>query len=349
VGVAWLAANTVVAVYGLFDARRVLWPSGHGAALVASSSVPSSEPGTAGPLRTGAGAESGSVPRRVLVIAPHLDDAAMSCGAGIRHLVDAGAEVTVVTICTQDEEPGAELSPLARRNLRSWGLPERPFEARRAEDAQAMRVLGASLRHLGLKDAFYRTTAAGVFAYPHSVLVPPETTDAAAFARDLAEQLGPVLGEAGEARILCPAGVGGHVDHVLVRRFVEGAVDEARIVYYEEYPYSSRHGLSETGDELVGPARPQIVFVPTERELEARIDAVTCYGSQLRGLFPTSAERVTEVLSARLPLLGGVFARPPRLEKSAERARRSILSDVARVGGEVYWLGDPMARSPFAD
>ena len=284
---------------------------------------------------------------RALFVAPHLDDAAMSCGAGIRRLADRGVDVVVVSVCTEDEPDGAELSRLAVRNHRSWGLETRPFQSRRAEDECAMRALGVHYRHLGLKDAVYRRDPEGRFFYQRSVIAAPDPSDAAAFLADLETRLGPMLRACGDAWVFCPAGIGGHVDHVLVRRFVEGVCERARLVYYEEYPYLSREGVSQTAAGLVGPDASRLVVEPTPSEMRARGDAVACYRSQLRGLFPTNSERFAEVLSARLPAAGSLFVRPPNAEKSAVRAKRLMSADIARAGGEAYWLAVADTGGPF--
>ena len=118
--------------------------------------------------------------------------------------------------------------------------------------------------------------------------------------------------------------------------------------YYEEYPYLSREGVSETTAGLMASESVRIVLEPTTHEMRARGDAVACYRSQLRGLFPTNSERIAEVLSARLPAGGSLFVRPPNAEKSAVRARRLMSEDIARAGGEAYWLAVSGAGSPWA-
>ena len=217
--------------------------------------------------------EPGSAEERVVFVAPHLDDAALACGAGIRRLVDRGVDVAVVTACTEDEEPGVEVSRFAMRNHLAWALPTAPFAARRAEDVAAMRVLGARHLHLGLKDAIYRRDASGELAYPKTVITEPDADDAATFGRALEESLGQVLRECRDGRVVCPAGTGGHVDHILVRDCIERMCDASRIVYYEEYPYvRHEHGTARRRLEELGCRR--VTYTPDARGLRARTGAI---------------------------------------------------------------------------
>jgi LmbE family N-acetylglucosaminyl deacetylase len=284
--------------------------------------------------------------KEAVFVSPHLDDAALSCGGGISRLVSSGTPVAVATICTEDRPADSPISALARRNHASWAAGEAPFERRRREDHAAMAVLGAKPVHLGLLDAVYRTSAHGRLLYRRSVCVPIDPGDSARYLPILGKRLAPILAAHPEARVFCPCGVGGHVDHLLVRAAVEAAVEARRIVYYDDYPYlASKEGAP--GSDVGWPGEMRLRLTPAE--LQARIAAVVCYRSQLRGLFPTLTERALEVLSARTPVLGPHVLPPPNLERSAERAARQISDDVGRAGGERYSWADTGAASPFCD
>jgi LmbE family N-acetylglucosaminyl deacetylase len=282
----------------------------------------------------------------IVVVSPHLDDAALSCGAGIRRLSSAGRAVLVATVFTADREPDAALSPLARRNHASWGVGDLPFERRRAEDDAAMGVLGATPVHLGLPDAVYRTDALGRPLYDASVGVRVHPADLQRSLPLLIERLRPVLAPFPGARVFCPAGVGGHVDHLLARQAVELLCEPRRIVYYEEYPYLARPGAKTAEGEARAHAS---VVIPSRDELDARVTAVTCYRSQIRGLFPSAIERALEVLSAHTPLLGPLLQREPDERASARRAAERIARDVMLFGGERYSWADAEASDPFAE
>ena len=281
-----------------------------------------------------------------IFVSPHLDDAALSCGGGIARLTRAGTSVKVVSVFTADQPPGEPLSPLARRSLASWGAGDQPFELRRAENRTALELLGAEAEDLGLLDAIYRRAASGPPLYSDP-LVPPSREDVERFLPQLTDALrrSSVATRAG-APVFCPAGTGGHVDHLLVRRAVEQIVEPREVVYYEEYPYSTRPETSATPD-AAAESRPFVALPLTPDELDARIAAIGCYESQLRGLFPSEPERLREIASARLPVVGSRLVRPPDLHASRARMAARVRRDAANLGGERYrW---PEGGSPFPD
>lgn len=284
----------------------------------------------------------------VIVVSPHLDDAALSCGGGIARLSGAGVPVTVVTVFTADQPPGAPLSALARRSHASWSVGNQPFAVRRTEDFAALRILGAEAKHLGLLDAMYRRSSWGDELYKDP-LAPLTPHDVKYFLPLLIKTLSHAISAAvPETRIFCPAGTGGHVDHVLVRRAVEQLIEGEMIVRYDEYPYSARPGAAPTV-VATADAWTTGVLPLSGKEIDTRIAAIGCYASQLRGLFPSEPERLREIASARLPMVGRWLALPPDLEASRERMATRVRQDTISRGGEGYqWasrLGPPLPEA----
>jgi len=284
---------------------------------------------------------------RVILISPHLDDAALSCGGGLTRLTRAGVPTTIVTVFTADQQPGLPLTPLARRSHASWGIGDQPFAARRAEDLAAIRILGAKAEYLGLMDAIYRRSPSGVALYSNP-LAAPASDDIEQFVPQLVDALRRTIGPAlPESRIFCPAGTGNHVDHILVREAVAQLVDPEMMVLYEEYPYSARPNSSTTATGGPG-GWPTSTLTLTAEELETRIAAIGCYASQLRGLFPSEPERLREIASARLPVVGRWAVRPPDFAASRKRMAARVRRDTTAQGGERYrW--PPQAKSPFPE
>ncbi len=178
-------------------------------------------------------------------------------------------------------------------------------------------------------------------------LVAPAPEDVERFLPQLTEALrrSSLAAHAG-APVFCPAGTGGHVDHLLVRQAVEQIAEPEEIVYYEEYPYSTRPEAS-AGADAAAESRPFIALPLTPDELDARIAAIGCYASQLRGLFPSEPERLREIASARLPVVGPRLVRPPDVDASRARMAARVRRDAARLGGERYrWS---TGGSPFPD
>ena len=115
------------------------------------------------------------------------------------------------------------------------------MSTRRREDLAACRVLAAQAIHWELQEAIHRLDPGSREAlYPSlerlfGAVAPPEEGLVAALAARLAE-LAELAGEPGSTRIVAPLGVGGHVDHRIVRAAAERAFG-ASLLYYEEFPY----------------------------------------------------------------------------------------------------------------
>lgn len=224
----------------------------------------------------------------------------------------------------------------------AWRLGDAPFSARREEDAQAVQALGAQKVHLDLLDAMYRRDAVGQVLYPKdTVRVPVHPDDWKRYEPAMRERLREVLStHNGDAiQVFCPLAVGEHVDHIIVRRAVEELYTPRQITYYEDYPYAGK--LDDVRAKLGLDGRLEtwesMTISLTRDEVQARIAAVACYRSQMRGLFPSELERWQEIAQARLPVLGRYLDWPADPCASRERMASSVQAYIARVGGERYW------------
>jgi LmbE family N-acetylglucosaminyl deacetylase len=178
----------------------------------------------------------------VLILSPHLDDAAFS----VWHVFAESSEVTVLSVFAGVPEEGF-VTPLDRSHgaLDSAAWVRR----RRREDIDALGQTGAAVVHLDLLDGQYRGRP----------VEPDELTIA------IDGWLRP------DAIIYAPLGVGGHPDHLAVARWavhLRGAGREVRL--FADTPYYLRHGLpSWLGDRPNPKADDQI----TDALAELRIDA----------------------------------------------------------------------------
>ncbi|HSM52028.1 MAG TPA: PIG-L family deacetylase [Thermoanaerobaculia bacterium] len=242
----------------------------------------------------------------LLVLSPHLDDAALSCGGAIARWVREGGQATVVTLFAGDD-PESPRSKLEQDLARWWGLPLGSVVAhRREEDLAASAELGATPLHGPLREAPYRRdAAAGKPLFPTLASLfaasAPEETE---LARELEAFLATL--PAAEA-VWAPLGVGGHVDHRRVRAAAETAYGP-RLAYYEEYPYAARRWGAVW--RVTRPRRAwRSETVPlAESDVAARWRAIACFRSQLAALF------------------GG-----------ADRGERALRRRIARQGGERLW------------
>ena len=237
-------------------------------------------------------------------LSPHPDDVVFSCAGRIWLQVDQGASVLILTVTTGD--PAGPLSPFARRLHARCGLELASLEIRRSEDFEAARMLGAEVLQLDLQDAIYRINPDTDKArYPRlrHLFGPLHPADRD-FSYVLARRLGELLPDCPE--VVAPLGVGGHVDHRLVREAAELSTSTP-LLYYEEFPYAEK---SRALDRILQPSsdwEPEIVSLPQEA-LTAKQAAALAYSSQIDLIFGSTR----------------------RLQRALQRRDRS-------VGGERYW------------
>jgi len=245
-------------------------------------------------------------------LSPHLDDAILSCGGRIARECAAGERIVVLTLFTADE-PATPPSPFAATLARWWSLPPgEVMRARRREDLEACARLGCRPEHAGLVEAPYRLDPAGRPLYASLDALYGTLAEAE---EPSVERLAARLAALDAHRIVAPLGVGGHVDHRLVRRAAERARPDA--LFYEEFPYTEWKWRAL--DRALGRRadwRCEAIEL-TDAELVARREAIECYRSQVPALFRT----------------------PARLAKQLRRA-------VRRAGGERLWRPRSPAPTP---
>lgn len=228
----------------------------------------------------------------LIVLAPHLDDAALSCGALMMHAVRR-TQVTVATLFTEGGEAPYTLS--ARRYLRQVGAQgaQMLYRQRRTEDRAALESIGITCVHVGLTEAlFRRRPRPGQWSlrarllpelahiYPvyrvHITAGRIAAADAGAL-HDVCDVIQRLTGS-GPSVVLAPLGVGGHVDHVVVRTAAE--CSGARVAYYSDFPYNQRNSVQSTFIQRHG-----LVEMRWSHLAEAKVELVRAYGTQVRALF----------------------------------------------------------------
>jgi len=234
-------------------------------------------------------------------LSPHLDDAVLSCGGLIHQLTHSGQPVLVITVLAGDAPAALPQTELINHLHHKWDVGSSPYEARRKEDIAALQTLDAQWKHMPLLDAPYRVGKNGDALYAKQ----------ASLFGDLHPD-DPVLTAnidipAAAEMVYAPMGAGGHVDHLAVNHLAQRLPDALRVVYYEEFPYSSegdeiRHARREGVDQRYGSAAVQTALrgFPTQMEPElialsdedlmAKIDAIRCYRSQLGTFWNNEAE-----------------------------------------------------------
>lgn len=255
-----------------------------------------------------------------IYLSPHMDDAALSCGGLIWEQTSPGStpsgglQVAVWTICAGDP-PGSVYSPFAESLHARWETGSQAAAARRQEDLRSCQRLGAIPRHFSIPDAIYRLSpldGSPLYDSPEALfgaISPLENKLIADLRHELAEALQP------EAELVCPLGIGGHVDHRLVRQTVEGL--GRRVWYYADFPYVVWLGLApdRAGDDLIrdrgapgsdsGRAVESVLFPISEAGLEAWVESVAAHASQISSLWP-GLEEMEAALRSYCREVGGI-------------------------------------------
>jgi LmbE family N-acetylglucosaminyl deacetylase len=152
----------------------------------------------------------------VVVVSPHLDDAAFSLGAAISHAGRSGVQVTVLTVLAGNPESAAPAGDWDSRT--GFGTAGETAAARRAEDADACARLGARPVWLPFSDDQYERGG---------------TDDEIRTA---------VIDAAGSSLVLLPGFPLEHPDHRWLHELLEPAIPAERRGLYAEQPYAAQRG-----------------------------------------------------------------------------------------------------------
>ncbi len=230
---------------------------------------------------------------RVVVLSPHLDDAALSCFGLLRALDDIVSRL-VITICCGDPAPapfwGKDSEFRQEAEPGDYGSPDE----RRREDMAAMNAIGCDFVHLGFSDGVYRrspTSGELIYRTSREKFVQPRIDDAGHIEelflvlRRLCQNMGRIL-------LISPLAVGYHVDHAITAHValrLEG--EDVDLLFYEDLPYvlgtRYRDGLEDS---------PEAALERINRRPEHRYAA---------GVDPAEKARIIEFYASQVPALFG--------------------------------------------
>ena len=175
----------------------------------------------------------------IIVLSPHLDDAALSCTDHIASWRNKGIQVTVDTIFSNFSTQ--EISAYQQRFIRQLKFQDSCDygKARETEDIRAMKMLDVNYRHANFVDAGFRASKQGQPVYPGYQALTPFKVDH--HSEKLLNSLIDYLSLYKDADLVyIPLGVGGHIDHVLVREAALSVINNNKIGFYVEFPYGLR-------------------------------------------------------------------------------------------------------------
>lgn len=165
----------------------------------------------------------------ILVVSPHLDDAALSLGATIYTLARK-QQVRILTVLANDPESTLPAQPWDKRC--GFASAAAAARGRRAEDVAASEILGAQTQWLSFADS------------SHTPMAEPDEIK-----RAVAEAV------CGAETVLAPGYPLAHPDHAMVSALTVEAcfATDSRLGLYVEQPYASRAllGVDRTAGRLV--------------------------------------------------------------------------------------------------
>ena len=167
---------------------------------------------------------------RVLVLSPHRDDAAFSCGHLLEGLLLAGHSLRIVNVCTiSTYAPYLAQSEEDRTHQVS--------KARFEEDVRFVDMLVRTTHSIpdavGMMDLAWMDLPLRWHTEDADTLAPgPLRSDELENLQTALRGLPPA------DLVVCPSALGGHVDHRLVCRAAQSAFPPSSLVFYEDLPYA---------------------------------------------------------------------------------------------------------------
>jgi LmbE family N-acetylglucosaminyl deacetylase len=222
-------------------------------------------------------------PDRHLFLSPHYDDIALSAGGAAALAARAGKQADIALIFGSEPDRSQPLSDFAETMHRNWGMSSSDVIAgRRAEEAEASRILGTTDIFLPFHDAIYR----GHNYTSNEQLFDRPAASEAALPAAIAESLGIATVNPVTIRVYAPLASGFHVDHQIAfeagRLLSEAGHD---VWFYEDLPYSLNPDRLKARLDDLGNRIDVAALVDVRDVWVTKIDAIMAYPSQLPTIF----------------------------------------------------------------
>ncbi len=242
---------------------------------------------------------------RVVVLSPHLDDAALSC-FGLLDKLHGTVSRLVITICCGNPAPAPTRGKVDQfrqeHDLGDYGSPTE----RRREDIAAMNALRCDFVHLGFEDGVYRrspTSGDYIYRSTREKFVRPRIEDASHI-EELFLVLRRLCQNMGRLLLVTPLSIGYHVDHsITAHNALRLENDDVDLLFYEDFPYvldpSYGGGIEDSPEkamERIGRSAEQRYAIPVDPAAKAKV--VGDYKSQVPVLFEDD-ENLRTALSTR--------------------------------------------------
>lgn len=208
---------------------------------------------------------------KIFILSPHFDDAAYALTLHISGIIKSGIPLTVINCFT----------------ITSWTAF--PVEAKGTEDISLMRQdediayyrqfnADVCFINLNLLDAPLRNN----YIFKHKALEPEEWRVVTELKTRLEEHVDGIL--------LCPLGIGDHIDHVICKEAIIQLYGSMRTVFYEDLPYAARITFPEIESYVTDLEQRLNVKLKSQTYDQRKCDiskelAIGVYKSQLKDEF----------------------------------------------------------------
>lgn len=236
---------------------------------------------------------------RVVILSPHLDDAALSCG-GLLHALRNRVSTLVVSVSCAT--PRVLTSTGSSKILHRRGYVS--SQARRLEDIAAMHSVDTDFVHLSFADGIYRRsplTGKLIYRSARERWITPHVEDLA-HSEELYLVLRRLCLDLGKVLLLSPMGIGHHVDHQICAQVaVRLAAAGARLLFYEDFPYVADTNIGRGVQDGPQQALARLHLSPAGHfavpvDVEEKLALLRHYTSQIPDLFGDDAGMRARIL-----------------------------------------------------
>jgi hypothetical protein len=226
-----------------------------------------------------------------IFLSPHLDDAILSCGELLRYLSKKNKNITVITIFTKALRE--TISPQGRQFLKRCGYSSsiKLYKDFNLEDEKVLNFLKIKCIHLGYTDAAWRKDKGRKLIYRNpniqfsGIVSTKDKNLTQKISKDLMKHIGRLKGK---KIILGPLSIGGHVDHTIIKKIIDGI--KLPKLYWEDYPYNSNKGNIK--DYFAKNNQEKLLFKIYKLNYSFKKNLIRFYQSQMKSLFPQGKMRI---------------------------------------------------------
>jgi LmbE family N-acetylglucosaminyl deacetylase len=199
---------------------------------------------------------------RILLLSPHADDIAYSVG-GIVALLCTRAEMQLMTVFGR--------SGWTCSQALSGMSVDAVSALRDSEDRAYCERRGIDYAPFSYPDSF-------TMGYDEATEL-TSASDHDPRAADIVQRIGDFVTRHAPRVVLAPCGLGGHIDHRIVRTAAQ-ALDKADVFFYEDIPYSAGLSLAALNRQLADENLVPAITIDIESVVRDKCDDMWSYRSQ---------------------------------------------------------------------